>query len=364
MRKKQIKSISWLGSIFLLGICFQSCTDACNDTEHWSDNEKGITCRAAVGKEAAGSDLQVNLYVFSSEGGSDYLFNSSLPVATDGSTMLKLNPADLSKKDYRFLFIATPKAQAEIEAQPADGSSFDSGTPWQNVAVAMTGDSLSVDNYYGITDLPGTSILQTGVIEGELKRMVGQMVFCFYKADSDRKPLAVDDADVTSVLDRISSIDITYTEVPRQVVFDADNNPVAVNGAERTLIHSVHLTFDEGGQKVTVPQEKATVETADSIKGGAILKGTCLLPSSQKVRVSMTFHYYDTTPICTEDNESIHKEGCFDKRTLSLSIPKETEAMGLKVLPDYFTINNACLPCNRIIDIRHTSGLVVNTEWN
>lgn len=361
MRKKQIKSISLLGSIFLLGICFQSCTDACQDTEHWSDNEKGIICRAAVGKEAADNDLQVKLYVFSSEGGSDYLFNSSLPLATDGSTLIKLNPADLSKKDYRFLFIATPKAQAEIEAQRADGSSFDSGTPWKNVVVAMTGDSLSVDNYYGITDLPGTSILQTGVIEGELKRMVGQMVFCFYKADSDRKPLPVDDANVASVLDRISSVDITYTGVPRQVSFDADNNPVA--GNEGTFNHSVRFALDTDGLKVSLPQTGVPVEIADSIKGGAILKGSCLFPSPSNVRVSMTFHYYDTTPTCGPDGKPTHEVGCFDYRTLSLSIPKEGEATGLKVLPDYFTINNACLPCNRIIDIRHTSDLQIDAIW-
>lgn len=362
MRKKQIKSISLLGTIFLLGICLQSCTDDCHDTSHWSDNEKGIICRAAVGKEATGSDLQVKLYMFSSEGGGDYLFNSSLPIAIDGSTKLKLEPDDLNKKDYRFLFIATPKEQPEIQVQSNDGSSFDSGTTWQNVVVAMTGDSLSVDNYYGITDLPGTSIRQTGVIEGELKRMVGQMVFCFYKADADRKPLPVDDAEVASVLDRISSIDITYTGVPRQVSFDADNKPVA--GNEGTINHSVRFAFDTDGLEVSLPQTGVPVEIADSIKGGAILKGTCLFPSPSNVRVSMTFHYYDTTPICTEDGKSTHGVDCFDKCTLSLSIPKEGEATGLKVLPDYFTINNACLPCNRIIDIRHTSGLTINTEWN
>lgn len=362
MRKKQIKSISLLGTVFLLGICLQSCTDDCQDKAHWSDNDKGIICRAAVGKEAAGSDLEVKLYVFSSEGGSDYLFNSSLPLATDVPTMLKLNPSDLNKKDYRFLFTATPKAQAEIQARPADGSSFDSGTTWQNVVVAMTGNSLSADNYYGITDLTGKSILQTGVIEGELKRMVGQMVFCFYKADSDRTPLPVDDADVASVLDRISSIDITYTGIPRQISFDADNKPVA--GDEGTFNHSVRFALDAEGLKVSLPQTGVPVETADSIEGGAILKGACLFPSPSSVRVSMTFHYYDTTPICTEDGKSTHGVDCFDKRTLSLSIPKEDEATGLKVLPDYFTINNACLPCNRIIDIQHTSGLTINTEWN
>ena len=364
MRKRQMKSISLLGTLFLLGICFQSCTDECHDTEHWSDNGKEITCRAAVGKEASGSELQIKLYVFSSEGGSDYLLSDSLSLMTDGTTKLKLDPDDLNKKDYRFLFIATPKAQTEIQVMPAGGSSFDFGTKWQQVTVAMTGDSLSVDNYYGITDLQGKSILQTGHIEGELKRMVGQMVFCFYKADSDRKPLPVEDAKVSSVLDRISSIDITYTGVPRRVAFGAENTPVAITESGTTVKHSVRFTLDAEGLKVPLPQTGVPVETNDSIKGGAILKGTCLFPSSQNVRVAMTFHYYDTTPICTEDRNSTHGTGCFDARTLSLSIPKESEAAGLNVLPDHFTINNACLPCDRIIDILHTSGLEVDTKWD
>lgn len=365
MRRIQIKSICAAGLSVLLGESLQSCTDRYGETEPWSDTQAGIVCRTLADEEKNTGDLQTKLYIFTKGGNSGYQLIDSLPEVVSGSTRLKLNPADLRTKQYRFLFIATSANKPEIGVKSTDSSSLAFGTSWEKVAVSTIEDSLSVDNYYGISDLSGQAILQSGTIEGELKRLVGQMIFCFYKIDAQKKPVSLNDSTVLSVLDRISSIDITYKGVPRQVTFDAANKPVALAGDEGTLHHTIHFLQTEEGLKVNLPQPGIPVETADSIPGGAILKGACLLPSNQKIQVSMLFRYYDTTPVCGRTGTShTHGVQCYTPRTLSLDIPKETDMLKLKVLPDHFTVNNAYLPCNRIIDILHTSGFEVHTKWN
>lgn len=359
MRKIPVKCI---GLAALLGGLFHSCTESQQDTPDWVDGKSEILFRTGFRQGTSSDGLLTKLYVFSTDGngGGVYQLSDSLPQVISGTTKLKIKFTDLEKKDYRFLFVATSETKPEIRVRPSDNSLFAFGTPWEKVAVAMAADSLSVDNYYGITDMKGVDILTSGNITGNLTRLVGQMVFCFYKASEG----GVDDPQVLSVLDRISSIDITYQNAPLQIKFDASNKPVPVPGSTVPLHHTVRFSLTADGQKVELPQTGIPVEVNDSIPGGAILKGTCLLPVSQGVRVSMTFHYYDTTPICRHmEKEHTHDVTCYTPEELSLSLPKQESLTGLSVLPNHFTINNALLPCNRVIDVVHTSGIDVDTVW-
>lgn len=356
MMKIPRKYIGWFGLAALLAALFPACTESQQDAPDGTEGEMGIVCRTALRNETPGNSLKTKLYVFKKTGTNNYQLSDSVPEVISGSTRIQMNLTDLNKSDYRFLFLATPQAAPEIHVMRLDGSPFAAGTEWEKVAVAMSADSMSVDNYYGIKDMRGSEILRQKTIEGELTRLVGQMVFCFYKADSE----GVTDATVASVLDRVSSIDITYRGVPHHITFDAANKPVAVDGTERVLNHSICFSLSEKGQKVELPQ--FPVEKNDSIPGGAILKGTCLLPSQEKVRVSMEFHYYDTTPKC--ETEHTHEATCYMLKKLSLRLPQDEQATGLSVLPDYFTVNNARLPCDRVIDVLHTSGIEVITVWN
>lgn len=366
MIKIPVKYTGWFGvAVLFAGLAF-SCTES-QESPEWADSNSGIVFRTELREEAPVDGLLTKLYVFTATGNDSYRLSDSLPEVISGSTRLKMNLADLNKNKYRFLFISTPEAKPEIQVNHIDGSSFAFGTGWEKVSVAMSADSLSIDNYYGIKDLTGREILQLEAIEGELTRLVGQMVFCFYKegADGGRDPEGVKDPKVASVLDRVSSIDIAYENVPRQITFDANNLPVSIPGAEEVLNHSVRFSLTEDGQKVALPQTGVPVEISDSIPGGAILKGTGLLPCREQVKVSMVFHYYDTTPICGHtESEHTHTAECYTPKTLSLSLPKKTESASLSVLPDHFTINNALLPCDRVIDVLHTSGFNVNTVWN
>lgn len=363
MKKIPVKCIGLLGLAALLGGLFHSCTESQQDTTDWVDGKSEFLFRTGFSEGTSGEDLLTSLYVFSTDGngGSDYQFSTSLPQVISGTTKLQMKYADLKKKNYRFLFVATPQAKPEIQVKSSDTPSFALGTSWEKVVITMATDSLSVDNYYAITDMKGMDILASNDITGELTRLVGQMVFCFYKASKE----GVNDPEVLSVLDRISSIDITYQNAPLQIKFDADNKPVPMPDSKITLQHTVRLALTAEGQKVDLSNQGTAVETNDTItKGGAILKGTCLLPASQTVRVAMKFHYYDTTPICRKtEKEHIHDAGCYTLKELELHLPKQESPMGLSVLPDHFTVNNALLPCNRVIDIMHTSSINVNTVW-
>lgn len=360
MIKIPVKYTGWFGVAVLFAGLVLSCTER-QESPEWIENESGILLRPELRETSPSDGLITKLYVFKAGANDKYRLSDSLPEIISGSTRLKMNLADLNKNDYRFLFVSTPQPKPEIQVNRMDGSPFAFGTEWEQAVVTMQADSLSIDNYYGIKDLTGREILQLDAIEGELTRLVGQMVFCFYKS----VPQGVTDPNVASVLDRVSSIDIAYKNVPRQIAFDAANLPVSVTGSESALNHTVRFSQSEDGQKVALPQAGVPVEISDSIPKGAILKGTCLLPCQQQVNVSMVFHYYATTPICGH-TEVTHKHTaqCYEQNTLTLNLPNNTGTAGLSVLPDHFTVNNALLPCNRVIDVEHTSGIQVNTVWN
>lgn len=360
----RINSIALFGLASVLAVLSQSCTDAQDDTPKPIDNRTGIVCTTALSQGTETNGLKINLYVFSKEGTGDYQLSDSVsPVLND--TRLTIHPAELRRNDYRFLFIATPKTRQEIQVKRVDDTPLAFGTEWKEVSVVMLKDSMSVDNYYGITDMPGSEISAQGIIKGDLKRMVGQMEFRFYKigTDENKSPVPVENPDVASVLDRVSCIELTYQNVPRRITFDADNQPVAsATDPGSTLKNVVRLSTTENGLKVNLPQPGVPVETSDDVRGEAILKGTCLFPAQDRVKVSMTFHYYDTTPTC-EKTKHTHVAACYTPRTLSLNIPQNAPITGLSVIPDYFTVNNAGIPCDRVIDIVHTSNITINTEW-
>lgn len=367
MKLIPLKYVGLLGLTSLLCGLFQSCATSWENPPEVPDDKSEILLHTELMNGIVVNGLLTKLYVFSKVGTGDYLLTDSLPQVVSGTSRLKLSLADLETNDYRFLFIATPEANPEITVRRKDNYALLPDATWQDITIGATVENLSIDNYYGIKDMTGSEILEKKEITADLTRLVGQMVFCFYKVGPGgvKDPVAVDDPNVASVMDRVSSIDVTYEGVPRLVTFGAGNEPVALAGSESTINHIVRFSLMDDGQKVNLPQEEISVEVADSIPGGAILKGACLLPSQQSVRVSMVFHYYDTTPICENfEKGHMHSTACYTPNTLSLHLPQSNSSQGLSVLRDCFTINNSGLPCNRVIDIQHTSGFDVDTKWN
>lgn len=181
MKKIPVKYIVFSGLATIIGGFFHACTESQSFTPDWVDSKPDISLRTDFRQGISDNGLLTRLYVFSSESGNNYRLSDSLPQVISSSTRLKISLADLNKKNYRFLFIATPEQTPEIHVRHSGNSPFAFGTEWEKVAIEMANDSLSVDNYYGIKDLTGNEILQTGTIHGELTRLVGQMLFCFYK---------------------------------------------------------------------------------------------------------------------------------------------------------------------------------------
>ena len=367
MKLIPLKYAALLGLTSLLCGLFQSCASSWENPPEVPDEKSEILVRTQLMDGIVVNGLLTKLYVFSNDGTGDYLLSDSLPQVVSGTSRLKLSLADLETKNYRFLFIATPEANPEITVRRKDNYALLPDAAWQDIAIGAKVENLSIDNYYGIKDLTGSEILEQKEIKADLRRLVGQMVFCFYKMDTGgtKRPVPVDDPTVASVMDRVSSIDVVYEGSPRIITFGTDTIPVALSGSEATLNQTIRFSLTEVGQKVALPQEGVPVEINDSIHGGAILKGACLLPSQQSVRVSMEFNYYDTTPVCENfEDTHVHGTACYTLNKISLHLPQKASSQGLSVLRDCFTINNAGLPCNRVIDIQHTSGFDVDTKWN
>lgn len=354
-------------------ICL-ACTGflACSDTEEGPGKEiKGegpipVTLRTEGSSDSP--QLTCTLYIFSqAKGENGYQLSQVFSPAIGKETPLPLEEGELTDCDFRFLFVATPQEQNEIKVVTATGQPVTEGTAWEDIVVAATDVPLTVDNYYGIEEQSGNDIIQAGKVEGRLNRLTGQLLFNFYKAG----PGGVDDAvgvdpeKALSVFDRIYQVDITYTGYAWGVSFGADKalRPVYKENETSEQTYSFTLTPDF---RVAIPQEENHLEQYGAIQGGVRMPGACFLPTDKKMRVTMVCHYYDTTPICGitgTASEHSHDKNCYTQREVRLNLPASS-AEGLSVMPDCFTVNKAALPCDRVIDIKHSSGVDIQTSWN
>lgn len=315
-------------------------------------------------KTAAAPDINCSLWIFSRKRNSEenYLLDQWIkPIET--SSLLKFTSSQLQEKEFRFLFVATPAAAPEIKTTLSDGITSPSvGASWQDLRLCSQTPALSLDNYYGITDMSGEEISATDSIRGNLSRMVGQLVFDFFKiGNSLQEVLPIDTAIYSSVFDRIYEIEISYSGLTDQLSIQ-----------ENGLLQAAHTTDTESKQTITpLPSERLKIELPqtplDTLSGGITaggrVLGYCCLPSAENVRINMIFRYYDTTPTCGEPGE-IHKITCFDQKELRLNLPADQTSPGLPVKANAYTVNKAGIRCDRIIDIRFESDFTLLLDWN
>lgn len=184
MKTVSAKYVSFFGLVSLLCGLLQSCAKSWENPPQEPDDKIEILIRTEIMDGIIVNGLLTKLYVFSSDGTDNYLLSDSLPQVISGSSKLKMSESELNKKNYRFLFIATPEANPEIEVKRIDGYALLPDTEWKNITIGMTGNSLSKDNYYGIKDITGSEILEQKVIKAELMRYEGGYDFCLYKKES------------------------------------------------------------------------------------------------------------------------------------------------------------------------------------
>ncbi len=355
--------------IFFLGcgIMGIACSDSWTGKKEGGDTD-GYPVLLELKGRGASDNLIYELCIFRKlPADPDYLLDTSLVLQGNGQDRLRLMNDDLKNYDYRFLFIATPGNRPEIGISGKNGQMpLPEKSTWADTRIIVQQDSLTLDNYYAILDKQGKELWDNGEIEGILTRLVGQMVFDFYKINELNVPVDVDPltADsVVSVFDRVYQIDITYTGLATAIGFPEETLPVGMM-EQGTVVRHIYPRQDERF-RVSIPQpENHLYATAFGVKGSARILGDCFLPADKTVRVNMVFHYFDTTPVCENwHGDAPHTKDCYSKAQIALNLPAVTASSGLKILPDCFTRNKGGIYCNRIIDIPHTTGITIDVDW-
>lgn len=352
---------------FLIWIISAVGVTACNDHEETPEisgtPRQGVPLSVNVARLANNEPtLQYGVYIFSRPVGEGEYGLDSIILPVNEDSRIKFDNSLLVRREYRFLFIATPSDNSALKVVNASLTQPLTGTLWSNIRIVPQADSISIDNYYEVTDRSGEDILSTDTIQGHLTRIVGQPVFRFFKIGTSLNDLIpIDLTTVTSIFDRIQSIQIDYQNYTPAIAFDANGIPqpeAPQSAGQSTITQKITTTLEHF--RLPLPQQNLVLIQSDAANGGEI-KGYCFLPNTPRLRTSLTFTYYDTTPACG-DAEHAHDETCYPLRTLTLNIPKQS-APGLSVEADTYTVSKAGIRCDRLIDIEYVNNMDIITDW-
>ncbi|GEM_PF-5256177 len=206
----------------LLGlVMMMSCSENSKDVSGMKIPEEGLPVYATLDTRAIPTGLTCQMYVFSKPvSNAEYTFNEMIDLSGQLPYQMQFNASEVSGKEFRFLFIASPESNSKMSVTTA--------TNWQDLKISTTDQLLDENYYYGILDKTGEQIATEGTIHGNLSRMVGQMVLDIYKIDGSMdNPVSIDtDKYITSVLDRVHEIEIEYAHLTKEISFDGDGNIV------------------------------------------------------------------------------------------------------------------------------------------
>lgn len=363
-----MKSYNIIRQITLLLICLGifSCSNDSDEIDRNTPGTQDSYVSATLETMNLPANLQCDLYIFwKSASDTEYSFKDKVTLAGTQSRIKFMNH-ELFEKEYRFLFIATSKANPEISVSDLGNNTLDTSKKWNDVLISANEMLLSSDNYSGILDKTGDEILDEGSIDGILTRMVGQIVLDIFRVDGSIEiPMDIVSGDVTSVLDRVFKVEVEYEDLTKGVTFGTSNE-VLHKTTWSEIYTKTHLVTYDGDLKVSPSQASNGLEASPVNKAGSVrLKGIYCLPSKENMRIKYTFHYYDTTPTCGNTDGGKHDTDCFDKRTLVLNLPQDIPGSTLlSVYPDYFTVNKAGIRYDRIIDLKMDSSISFETEWS
>lgn len=328
--------------------------------------DSGAVTLALDTRTAADTPLGYSVYVFEApRGTANYVFKSSLDL-TGEQGELNLPGSELLANDYRFLFLAQPAGSDGITVGRAAKTPLSAGDAWADVTLSRTSEPLSDAIYYKVEDVLGSTLLETHELRATLERLIGRMVFdCFKVANAGSSDPVGIDAGFASVLDRVYKIEITYGSPVQQMNFEGTTaKPLPSSVLEETQIITVP---EEEGLTVTAPQESIGLLKPYEVDGYVRIEGLNLLPTTSAVSVKLTFHYYDTTPICGQDGDAghTHTSACYsDKTSLVLNLHGADGTPVAEVRSGYLTVNKAAILFNRIIDLPAGSTIDVNFDWD
>lgn len=308
--------------------------------------------------------LETPLYLFRRNAGTqdEYTFVRSYGPVADGQT-LQLPLSEIAASDYRFLMIAQPAGGAWLSLRTADGALYAPGATWDALRLTSASGSAGPDGYCGFTDLNGTAVQDNGTVRLKLTRIAGQVLFDFFRTGgSVSQPESVVSTDVESVIDRVAEIEIEYVDPTASLRFD--ENGVLVPAAYAAEPLKQRILPDMENYKVLLPQADKGLRVYDAaLRGSLRMEGAYVLPSDSRLRVNLTFTYYDTTPICGNDHAGDHSGSCYGQQRMSLALPPAGSQTGLPVAADCFTVNKAGLRCDRIIDVPGGGSIETEFDW-
>lgn len=335
---------------------------SCSKTDY-NAAEDG-TRQIEVSLKTPPAGLSCPLHIFRRPAGTsdEYAFDRNCGPVADGTT-LKLTLEELKAFDYRFLMTAQPASRQWLEVT-GDAQELTAGTLWNDVRLAETSTEATSEAYCGVTDMSGDDIIRNGRILMELKRIGGEMVFDIYRKGATLDdPVSIVSTDVASVIDRVTRIEIRYYSPTVALRFGPENELIPDSYGSTPVVQAIIPSLD-GNLRAVLPQsDNGLAEYDPTVRGSLRIMGAFLLPSDSRIRATMKFTYYDTTPVCGNSHTGDHTDTCFEEKTLLLNLPSALSATGLPVKGNFFTVNRAGLGTDRIIDVPTESGVDVDFTW-
>lgn len=430
--KMKNKYINYFLFVFI-GMAFFSCSSsddyADGDIPGLDDNDRPIYL--GVMGQPLPDNLQCDMYIFqkaSTDSEDEYSLNKMQVINPNGDNKIAIKNIDLIDKTYRFFFVATSKNSKEVELKRKDGTVPTIGTRWEDIMINSNQKLVSGDNYQGFTDKTSEQILESKSINASLTRVVGQVKFDIYKVtkQGENYVSAAVEAPHFNVLDRVHKIEIEYSNITQGAIFDENNSLTHHKVWTGTYTQKIEPALFMGENpwyrnfKIDEQQVIQDLEYSEEKAGSAHIKGIYCMPSDKNMKVKLTFHYYDTTPLCSETehihssacydrlqpticgfeqhthmtscykdgvlictkpvhihrkecyavesecgmDEYIYNEDCFEEKFITLNIPQKDSSMDLlSVKPNHYTVNTAKIRYNRIIDVGVNFSFVFDTLW-
>lgn len=366
MKKKIIIQIV---GFFVLGMAVISCSDKTEDSGNTVNLADGVPVKVDLGTRALPNNLECDLYIYrKSSSDTDYILKEIVPFGNEDNKVLKFLNNELAANTYRFFFVATTPGNGELLLKNPSDADISIGHSWTDLRIKATTQDLSDDYYYGIITKTGNQILTEGTINAVLSRLIGQMTVDIYRVANNNvnNPINKVSPTVRSVLDRVKEINIKYDGLTQAVAFNAAGEVVEAGEWPDAFEYAINPVLDDS-LRVNIPQENiGLIRSGRATIGSARIKGVCALPAKEKIRMQVTFNYYDTTPNCGNSHTGNHDSSCFVERTLTLNMPRTDNDPDelLSILSNTFTVNNAAIRFDRIIDVGVDGLVSFNVVWN
>lgn len=363
------RNIVRLGGVFTLLVLLFSCEK--------SSMEEGNAYKLALGSDVSMSGqvdlaaMSYTLCLFRAEikqageqpSDADYKLmekemKEGLTQAEVAQYSFKMSNEEVGMYAYLLFAHATPMKLKETKVEALEiGDSFP-----EIVIGLVKGDDgnyvpLSKDNYFASQILSAEDI-ESGAtsIKLSLKRLVGQLVFDFFKSSSGGAPLDIETGHL-STLDRVKSMEIAVSGMTTQIQLAGR---IAKKSADATTQVTIPTQLNEQKQLDIASQDtlwfravEKTMGDGSTVypEGGTRAFTTYLLPTGlggeEILKTKLTFSYHDTP--------------FDDVKTVSLNLPSVKSE--LKVIEGCYTLTNIRLKNNRVIDLDTSGEVSIDTDW-